>query len=187
MPSLKEWLFGKEEKFKKVPTMTVGQTGIQSQLEQMLGGGMGGQGGGLAQLFQTLLGNLNPQNPQQEFEGFEQPYLNEFEEQTLPGIAERFAGAGALSSSGFGQALGGARAGLAANLAGLKSGLQQQSKQMGMQTQQNALQQLMQLIGSTQGAQPFAYQQKSASTGAVAPALAAFMNGLGKAVGAGGG
>lgn len=175
MPSLKEWLFGSEEKFKKLPTMSSGQQGIQSQLEQLLGGG-GGQQGGLAQLFQTLLGQLDPNS--QQYEGFEQPYLKEFEEQTLPGIAERFAGAGALSSSGFGQALGGARAGLAANLVGLKSGMQQQGKQ-------NALQQLMQLLGATQNTQPFAYQQKQANPGFLGPLAGSAIGALSKIYGGG--
>lgn len=66
------------------------------------------------------------------FDRFSSPYIQNFEQQILPKIAERFAGlgggygaGGALGSSGFGQALGGAGAQLQAQLAGLFSELQQ--------------------------------------------------------------
>ena len=54
---------------------------------------------------------------------FTAPYMRQFKEQTVPGIAEQFAGLGGLSSSGFQQALGGAASGLLENLAGLRGSL----------------------------------------------------------------
>jgi hypothetical protein len=63
----------------------------------------------------------------QAYENFSQPYLQEFQEKLLPMIEERYAGAGALSSSGFGQAVGGAASGLQSSLAQLFSQLQQQA------------------------------------------------------------
>lgn len=66
------------------------------------------------------------QGGDEAFSAFEAPYKRQFNEQTIPGIAERFsgAGAGAQSSSAFQQALGQAGAGLSENLASLRSGLQ---------------------------------------------------------------
>ena len=58
---------------------------------------------------------------------FSDPYMRQFKEQTIPGIAEQFAGLGGLSSSGFQQALGGAAAGLQERLASLRGQLQMQA------------------------------------------------------------
>ena len=87
---------------------------------------MGGQNGGYG-LANQYYNNLLGENQSQAFDQFSAPYLQQFQEQMLPQIAERFAGAGALSSSGFGQALGGAASGLQAQLAKLFSDLQSQA------------------------------------------------------------
>ncbi len=68
-------------------------------------------------------------NQEEEFGKFSEPYLQKFNEQMLPNIAERFAGNGALSSSAFGQALGGASAGLQSDLARMFTDLQSQAAQ----------------------------------------------------------
>jgi len=133
---------------KKLPTMTQGQQGIQNKLE----GAFGSQGGGLDKILQQLMMQL--QGGGEAEQAFGNQYMRQFNEQTLPNIAERFAGGGALSSSGFGQSLGAAGAGLQENLAALRGG-----------QQQNALQQLMQLLGMTQSAQPFDYMQKQGGGG----------------------
>lgn len=73
------------------------------------------------------------------FSAFEAPYKRQFEEETIPGLSERFAGLGALSSSGFQQALGQAGAGLSENLAALRGGLQNQAAGQGMSGLQNLL------------------------------------------------
>ena len=69
------------------------------------------------------------------YEKFAAPHLRQFQEQTIPMLAERFAGlggglgGGALGSTGFGQAVGGAGAQLQSNLANLYAQLQQQAAQ----------------------------------------------------------
>src|SRR5271154_6092913 len=106
MPSFSDWLFGSSDTFEKLETGTKEQQELHNSIiAQAMG--MQGQGGGynLAQnYFNSFLGD----NQQQAFNQFSQPYLQQFQEQMLPQIAERFAGRGALSSSGFGQSLGGA-------------------------------------------------------------------------------
>src|SRR3989442_13411303 len=84
------------------------------------GGGLESQPGyqqGLSYLLQLLSGS--PESRQ----AFEQPYLEQFEQQTIPGIAERFAGmgtgAGALSSSGLYNTLSQAGRGLQTDLASM--------------------------------------------------------------------
>lgn len=169
MPKLSEFLFGRKEKTKPMSFQTEGQQNLMNQLLGQLGG-QGGAGGNALSLLQSY---LNPS--QQSFEQFANPYMTQFNEQVLPGIAERFAGAGALSSSGFGQALGGAASGLQSQLAQLYSGRQQQSAQSILGLLQNLL-----------GQQTFGYQQRQANPGFVAPLLGNAFEAAGKAYGLGG-
>ena len=124
MPGLRDFLFGSKDKFRQMPTMDPSQMqalqGILGQLGALGGGGYGSSMDYLSKLVSGDPGALGE---------FEAPYRQQFESQTIPGIAERFAGAnpmgGALSSSGFGQALGGAGAQLQSQLAGLHGALRQ--------------------------------------------------------------
>lgn len=144
-------IFG-SNKMKKVPTMTKEQQGLLNQLMQMLGPqGQLGQGyGGALGLQQQLM------DPSSEaVNQFAAPYMQQFEQQTVPGLAERFAGFGAqgggLSSSGFGQALGAAGGNLQTQLAALKAGL-------GQNAAQSLMQQYGNVSGQAMGAKPFGYQ-----------------------------
>ena len=149
-------IFG-SDKMKKVSTMTKGQQKILSELEQLLGPqGQAGQGMRGALGLQQQLMDPSSQAVQQ----FSQPYMNQFNQQTIPGLAERFAGTGAmggaLSSSGFGQALGAAGGNLQAQLAQLKAGL-------GQQAAQSLMGQYGNMTGQALSAQPFGYQQQGPS------------------------
>lgn len=144
---------GNKERLKKVPTGTPEQSQLNQSLVQWLQQALG-QGGGFNaanEYDQSLLG----QGPE-AFNQFSQPYMQQFNEQVLPGIAERFAGAGALSSSGFGQALGGAASGLQSGLAQLFSQLQGQAASRQQGQFQNTAQQALNY-------QPFAYHQRPGS------------------------
>lgn len=165
----REGLFGSEDKIKKFETMSPEQknvlNSILGQLMQMQQpGGAYGQATGLLQDY------LNPESD--IYKNFEAPYRREFEEQTIPGLAERFAGAGAtggaLSSSGFGQALGAAGAGLQENLASMKGERQRQSIQ-------DLLGQFNTLSQFGLGSQPFGYMNKPGSAGLISSAAPAFL------------
>lgn len=93
----------------------------------------------------SYLQNLLEGGPE-AFARFEAPYLRQFEEQTIPMLAERFGGAGAQSSSAFQQALGGAGAGLSEQLASLRSGLQMQALPQALQYAQQPFQNLTDLL-----------------------------------------
>ncbi len=86
------------------------------------------------------------------YSNFEKPYLQQFEQQTLPGIAERFAGGnamgGGLMTSGFGQSLGAAGANLQTQLAQMKEQYRRQSIN-------DLLGQYNQLTNQSLGARPF--------------------------------
>lgn len=156
MPSFSDWLFGSPDKLKKVPTGNPEQQNLHSNiLSQAMGMQQPGGGYDLAQnFFNSFLGG----NQQQAFDQFSAPYLQQFQEKMLPQIAERFAGAGALSSSGFGQALGGASSDLQSQLAQLFAQLQSQAAGQ----QYNQYNQLSQLGLNYQ---PFAYNKQQGSSG----------------------
>lgn len=161
--ALLDFLFGSRDKLQKVPTMTPQQNQVLSQLLSQLGlGGQGTTGGNFQGANQYLSELLS--GDENAYRQFEAPYMRQFNEQTIPGLAERFAGAGAqggaLSSSGFGQALGAAGAGLQENLASLRAGLRG-----GAATQAQG--QYNQQLGLGLGAQPFGYQTRQGSSGLI--------------------
>ena len=175
MGGFSEWLFGSPDKLKKVATGTKQQEGLHNSI---LGQAMGmwQQGGGY-DLAQNYFNNFLGGNQQEAFNQFSQPYMQQFEEQMLPQIAERFAGGGALSSSGFGQALGGAASGLQSQLAQLFSQLQGQAAQ-----QQYG--QYNQLAQTGLNHQQFAYNKQQGSGGFLAPILGGIGTAMGSPIGA---
>lgn len=144
----------KDDKMNKVDTMSKDQKGILNQIMQMLGnqGGVG-KGNNEAINYQRQLMDPNSNAVNQ----FAAPYMEQFNQQTVPGLAERFAGlganSGALQSSGFGQSLSAAGGNLQTQLAALKAGL-------GQNAAQSLMQQYGNLSASGMNAQPFGYQQQ---------------------------
>ena len=162
--SIRDFLFGTPDALKKVDTSTEGQQALHNNiLSQAMG--FSQQGGGYDLANQYYNNFLGP-NQGQAYEQFSQPYLQQFQEQILPQIAERFAGAGALSSSGFGQSVGGAASGLQAQLAQLFSQLQGQAAQQ-QQGQYN------QLTQQGLNYQPFGYYTQKGSSGFLPSILSA--------------
>lgn len=147
---------GGQDKPQQIPTMNRQQQQLLNsniqRLQQM--------GIPFDQAIQMLQGYMDPNSEQ--FKNFEAPYMQQFQQETIPMLAERFAGAGAqggaLSSSGFGQALGTAGANLQTNLAQMKS-------QMGMNAGNSLMNMYSGLSGQSLGAQPFAYYQQDKGSG----------------------
>jgi hypothetical protein len=167
--SLSSFLFGSRDKLKKKQTYTPGQMQFLDQLLGSLSGG-GQEGGNFLDYFKNLLGGEEGQG---DFENFAAPYKEQFQNETIPMLAERFAGAGggmggALSSSGFGQSLSSAGSNFNAQLAQLYAGLRQ-----------NAAGQMSGLAGLGLGSQPYAFQHKPASPGFLQSGLSGFMQGFG--------
>ncbi len=150
---------GQKDKMRQFETMLPEQKKQLLQYLQMLGP-QGQMGQGFQQGLGGLTEMLDPSSA--AYQRFEAPHLQQFEQQTVPGLAERFAGAGpmsgALSSSGFGQSLGAAGSQLQTQLAGMKAGLQQ-----------NAIRDIMSqyqgMSGQAMGAQPFGYTYQPGSPG----------------------
>lgn len=118
--------------FSQHSTMTPEQ---MQQINQLLGGLQGPTGAGLDYIQGILSDDPGA------FADFEAPFKQQFEQETVPMIAERFAGLNAGSSSAMNQTLGQAGSDLSTQLAGLRANLKQ-----------GALSQLQGLMG--QGLQP---------------------------------
>jgi len=164
MPSLKDYWLGRDAKIQKLPTGTPQQenfaNNLLNQLMQMQSGIYGGAQQAFGQGQDYLKGLFGPE----AFQNFSQPYNQQFEQQVLPGIAERFAGfganSGALSSSGFGQALSGGASDFQSKLAQLFSQLQMQATGQLNQNLSNVGNLYNQQAGLGLGYQPFAYHEK---------------------------
>lgn len=125
-----DFLLGTKEKTKTQPIYTPEQ-------EQVLGQALGGLQQQLPMGLQNLM-NILGGDPG-TFEAFGAPARRQFEQKTLPSIAERFTGQlgeGSQRSSAFGQQLGEAGRDLEENLF---------AKRLGLQS--GALEQLLQLLG----------------------------------------
>lgn len=113
-----DW-WGTSGGFEQKTTQTPQQ---QQNFSQLLSGLGAPQGAGLEWL-QNILGG-----GEGAFDAYEAPFKRQFEQETVPGIAERFAGmgsGGAQSSSAMQQTLGQAGGELSQNLAALRGNLQQ--------------------------------------------------------------
>ena len=168
-----------KDKTRQFPTLNPQQqealSGILGQLGQ---GGTAGQNYGLAQQYQ----NQMLQGGQEAYKQWAAPYQTQFQEQVLPGIAERYSGlggglgGGAQSSSGFGQALGGAASQFQSNLAGLYAQLQQHAAQQAF-GQHNTL------AGLGIGTQAFQSAYQPGNLGAFGNIVGGLGQGLGQAFG----
>lgn len=116
MVKLNEIFFGKKPKLKQMPNYTQGQTSFMDTILQMLQDPTEESISWLKSLFGD-----------EGFEDFERPLLEQFEQQTIPSILERFTGGGARSSSGLNQALAQAGRGLSGDIAAQRSGLRMQA------------------------------------------------------------
>jgi hypothetical protein len=129
MVKISDFLFGRKDQMKQQPLLNLQQ---QQALSQFLQQGI--DKNPLYGAGSNYLQNLLSGSPE-SFQNFEAPYLQNFQQNIVPGIAERFAGglgyggtgAGALSSSALNNSLAQAGRSLQGDLAGLRSGLQMQA------------------------------------------------------------
>ncbi len=173
---LKTFLFGQDDKIKKKSNFNEGQNQFFNQYTQNATQNMGGMND-IMSLLQSML------DPNSDFfKNFEDQQMNQFNEETLPNIGERFAGAGAqggaLSSSGFGQALSAGASGLQKNLASGKSN-------MILQALQQLMGQYNQQTQNVLNAQPYMYANKPGNSGLFPGMMMSFAKNAGGAMGGG--
>ena len=136
-----DFMFGKSSKTK---TKNIFDPQQEKLLDQLLGALQSNLGSGVQNL-QNILGG-----DEETFEAFQRPARRDFEQKTLPTIAERFTGLfgeGSQRSSAFGQALGTAGRELEENLF---------SQRIGMQS--DALSQLLSFLGPALSPRKHQYQ-----------------------------
>ncbi len=113
-----------------------------STLLRMLKGGGGLQNNPMFQGGSNFLQNLFSNDPNQ-MQQFQAPYMENFQQNIVPDIANRFAGMGTgasgLSSSGFQQTLAQAGRGLQKDLASMRQGMQMQGLPQALQYAQQPI------------------------------------------------
>jgi hypothetical protein len=115
----------KEEKQEQISQLTPSQQRLQRQRERSVMGA--GDPTAFGQVADFYRGNLS--DDPRDFDAFAAPEMRRFREQTVPDLAEQFAGmgAGGLTSSGFRNAMVGAGADLSERLGALRANLRMQS------------------------------------------------------------
>ncbi len=89
-------------------------------------------------------------NDPEFFKSMEAPMMRKYNEEIIPGIANRFSGmgsGGSLGSTAFRNQLGRAGTDLSTNLAAMRGGMQQQGVNQSLQYAQQPMQNLMQMLG----------------------------------------
>jgi len=117
-------------------------------------------------------------NDPEFFQNFEAPLQRQFQEQTVPDLANRFASmgsGGALGSTGFRNQLAREGSNLSTNIAALRGGMQQQGANQALQYAQQPFQNIMQMYGI--GTTPTNNQWQPAQPGAAANILGNFSGG----------
>lgn len=176
-PGMNEFMLGSKQKMKPFNKKS------QNFLEQMLqGGGLKDDplyGAGSSYIQRILSGDPAA------FAEFEAPYKQQFERETIPGIAERFAGmgtgGGASSSSGLQNSLAQASKDFSTNLAGLRSGLQMQAAQQGLQYAQSPYMMMLEAARLL----PQQYYEIPGQPGLIQGAASSFAGGYGQGLGRG--
>jgi len=103
-------------------------------------------------------------NDPEFFKSFEAPLMRQFEEDIVPGLANRFAGMGSGGSTGstaFRNQLGREGSNLSTNIAALRGGMQQQGVNQGLQYAQQPVSNYMQMLQQALRPTQNTYQQAS--------------------------
>ncbi len=163
--------------YSQLSTLTDEQKPLLEQLIAALQGeGAGGGFGSAADYFRSLLSDDNS-----TFDSLSNPEMRRFKEQTIPGLAEQFAGmgSGGLSSSGFRNAATQAGTDLSERLGAIRAQLRQQGASGLMGLGQQGLQPYMQNIY-----QPQTPGVENQILGALGGAAGSFLGPMGTAAGA---
>lgn len=178
MPGFFQSLFGSPAR--QSSTYTKGQRSTIDDLLQSIKGMQGqqditqqqGYGQGLDWLMSLF-------NDPSFFQSFEAPLQRQFQEQTVPELANRFAGmgsGGSLGSTAFRNQLGREGSNLSTNIAALRGGMQQQAIPQLLGYSQQPFSNLMSLYQQAMTPTRNVYQQPSA--GLLGPVLSSIAGGL---------
>ncbi len=168
VPLIMQMMNKDKDKTSQLPTMSPEGQDFLKQIFGMLGS-QGNVGQGMGEGVSLMRQLMDPSSA--AVNDFAQPYMDQFNQQTIPGLSERFAGAGALggglSSSGFGQSLSAAGGKLQHDLAALKG-------KLGMGAAESLMSMFSNLSGQGLNARPFGYQHQQGGPSAGQSALASW-------------
>lgn len=174
---------GEKSTLKKFETLNKSQKGLLEQLMQHLNiGGSGIENQPLYQQGSDYLSKIMSQDPE-TMKQFEAPMMRQFNEEIVPGVAERFSGMGARSSSAFNQTMGQQAGSLSERLASMRANLGMGAAQQAFGYAQMPFQQAMQRSQLALGTSPFGYQAFQGQPGAGQGMMSGFGQGFGTGVG----
>lgn len=184
---LGDFLFGSDPKVEKLPLLNKGQERLLNRAT----GGLARQGmpqfldqtQGYNQGLNYLL-NLYNQSPD-AFDKFKAPYMRQFQQEVVPGIAERFSsmGAGSRNSSAFNQAMARAGEGLSGTLASQMEGLKSNLLSQLLGFSSAPMSQYQNLLNGLLGVRSFENIYQPGTQGMVAPMMGGLASGIGMALG----
>lgn len=163
-----DFFFGKKAKVKKTPRLTPEAMEYYKQAFQ---------GGGIEQnplfqqgtdFLQKIMGG--------DTSAFEGPLMQQFEQETLPGVAEQFAGLQSGAGSGLNQALARAAENLGTQLGAQRAGLMMQSLPQALGFAQAPGQEKLGLLG----VEPYQNYMQEGTPGAFGQFAANIMPGIGR-------
>jgi len=125
---------------------------------------------------------LNPSS--EAYSKFEAPYLRNFQERIVPGIAERFSAYDAQNSSAFGQSLGQAGAGLQEQLASMRTQGMMNASQGALNYGLAPSNLANSMVGQALGTPAYAYQNIQGQPGWGQGLMGGLGQGLGSVAGA---
>ena len=173
-----DWLFGSSDQIKKMPAKSPEQMGA---LQQLIGS-LGQMNPNIMQdpLYQQGRGQLSELlDPSEEsFGRFAAPFMQQFQQQTMPGIVNRYADSSSKGSSSFQNAVSQAGVGLSTNLAALRSTLQQDALGKALQYSQQPVSNYSSLFSQGLSVDPFAYGKQNGQSGLIPSLLMALVSGI---------
>jgi hypothetical protein len=164
------WWSGSETSVKQMNRMTPEMMQWLQQLES----GQGLQQNDLYKQGSSYLSGLMNMSPE-AFQQYSAPEMRNFNEQIAPGIANRYGGMGAGSSSAMNQSMAQAGTGLQERLAALRGGLQQKGAEMALGYASRPYEQMIQGLGASPYENLVLQGQPGVGAG--------FMQGLGSGIG----
>lgn len=167
MAGIGEFLFGSKDRIKKQQLLNKDQ---QAALKNYFQQGI--ETRPLYNAGSSYLQSLLSNSPE-AFQAFQQPYLENFQQNIAPGIAERFGsvgtGAGGTQSSAFANSLAQAGRGLQSDLAALRGNMQLGSLGQALGYAQQPISNTLAGLG----VQPFQYTNRPGTNGFASPILGA--------------
>lgn len=167
----------KTPKLSKLQTLNSSQRSLLRKLGRIDEGDLDIGNRGTYKAGRDYLRDLLSNDPE-AMKSFEAPFMRQFEEQTVPQLAERFSGLGAQNSSAFQTALSQSGAQLQEQLASLRGGLQMQALPQALQYAQAPGESAYKRASLSLGTSPYGYLQSPRKSGYLSSIMSGGLGGV---------